>query len=380
MKILVVSDTPSHPTLAGNSACIVGYCDLLAQIGHEVEFLYVHTPWGKHANSITPTREAWGARFHLLEQTSRDRLCQSIHHRFLFGRRGGYGLDSLCPGRLPATVRRIVKAGGHQAVVLNYWHLSRIFVGLEGVRKLVYTHDVFGDRFARTTSRWLSTTPQIEGKAFSRADAILAIQEDEARYFRGISDTPVYTTFSHFPVVDLPAAGTRDLLFLSGPNRINADGIRHFAREILPALRQVEPRIRLLVAGRICSVVQDLSEIPGVVLQGEVDSPAAFYAQGDIALNPVDRGSGLKIKTFEAMAHGRVAVVHPHCAIGIHAPLAAPLRLATSAAEHVAAIVPLLASEQALTQARDETFRYIRALDQHVLDSFRCALEGLSPP
>ena len=47
--------------------------------------------------------------------------------------------------------------------------------------------------------------------------------------------------------------------------------------------------------------------------------------KGDVAINPCQVGTGLKIKTFEAVSYGKVTMVHPHSIIGIfrkdHAPV-----------------------------------------------------------
>ena len=48
----------------------------------------------------------------------------------------------------------------------------------------------------------------------------------------------------------------------------------------------------------------DLSMDPAVKLMGKIDSPVEFYQQIDLAINPVEFGTGLKIKTCEALAYG----------------------------------------------------------------------------
>ena len=62
-----------------------------------------------------------------------------------------------------------------------------------------------------------------------------------------------------------------------------------------------------------------------MVLQGYVANPYDFYAQADVCINPCYQGTGLKIKTFEAVSYDKVTMVHPHSMNGIfdkeHAPL-----------------------------------------------------------
>lgn len=59
----------------------------------------------------------------------------------------------------------------------------------------------------------------------------------------------------------------------------------------------------------------DLGE--GVKLIGYVDSPNVLYEQGDVAINPTYQGTGLKIKTFEAISYDKVTMVHPHSMKGV---------------------------------------------------------------
>ena len=41
-KLLIVSDTPTHPVSGGNRACILQNVDLLRNMGFDIYFLYVH--------------------------------------------------------------------------------------------------------------------------------------------------------------------------------------------------------------------------------------------------------------------------------------------------------------------------------------------------
>lgn len=72
-----------------------------------------------------------------------------------------------------------------------------------------------------------------------------------------------------------------------------------------------------MVGGSICKMLSGLSDIDGVKVLGYIDSPANFYAQGDVAINPVYQGTGLKIKTFESISFDKVVMVHPHSMAGI---------------------------------------------------------------
>lgn len=376
MKVLVVSDNPTHPTLAGNRACIATYCELLERLGHEVHLLYSHRDWVMPAFDLEATRSFWGAKFHLHRQSPIDRASQILSHRIGFRVHGGYTLDSLCPFGFPGFVERLCRRHGFDAVIVNYWSMTAAVTRLRGIRKILYAHDRFSDKLARTGGNWLSTTESVEREAFERCDVVLAIQEEETEFFRSLTSKPVLASFTYFPEHPQVFTGKKDILYLGGPNQPNIQGLTWFVQNAWPGIHGQDPSIRLLVGGRICSKIGPLGNVPGVVLQGDVDSLESFYAQGDISVNPTSQGTGLKIKTFEAMAHGKALVCHPHSAEGIYAPRTAPISLATTPEEYEQTILGFFVDRDALRERCEESSKYIRRLNEHVAAQFGKALEG----
>ena len=81
----------------------------------------------------------------------------------------------------------------------------------------------------------------------------------------------------------------------------------------------------MLIGGKICEILNEKKLPSNIILCGTYDSPDTFYQQGDIVINPVFYGSGLKIKTFEALSYGKITVVHKHSSIGIYKKESSPL-------------------------------------------------------
>lgn len=378
MKILVVTDNPTHPPLAGNRACIVTYCRLLEELGHEVHLLYSHRDWVQTPAELESTQTAWGERFHLHRQSTADRLSQIWAHRVGFALHGGYALDSLCPIGFADTVARIVDQHAMDAVLVNYWSMTGAFTRLpDRKRKVLYAHDRFADKLRRTGGKWLSTTAAIESAALDRSHVVLAIQEDEATFFKTLTSRPVLTAFTHFPVVHQTFTGQKTVLYLGGPNRPNIEGLRWFLDQAWPLVRARDPEIRLLVGGRICREMGAYNGTENVTFQGDVDRLEDFYAQGDLTINPTRTGTGLKIKTFEAMAHGKALICHPHCAEGIYEPKTAPLTLASTPDEFAASIYQLLVEPDRLADLCKASIRYVESLDNYVAKQFELALAPL---
>jgi sugar transferase (PEP-CTERM/EpsH1 system associated) len=124
----------------------------------------------------------------------------------------------------------------------------------------------------------------------------------------------------------------------------NIDGISWFAREVLPRLRQSEPRLRLTVVGaRPSSQVRRL-EVPGagVSVAGFVPEIVPFLHRARVAVAPLRAGSGQLFKVLEAMACGTPLVATPIAASGIGAVHERHLLLAETAEDFARAVLRLL--------------------------------------
>ena len=94
-------------------------------------------------------------------------------------------------------------------------------------------------------------------------------------------------------------------LFVYEPNR---DAARRLVREILPRLRRAEPVAQVRLVGRDAGLLDDLRDVPGVTVVGEVADVGPELARADIVAVTLRFGSGTRVKLLEAFAHGRPVV------------------------------------------------------------------------
>lgn len=93
----------------------------------------------------------------------------------------------------------------------------------------------------------------------------------------------------------------------------NADAAIHFARRILPRIRQAVPGARFQIVGvDPPSQVVALRGLPGVEVTGRVPRIQEYLQRATVAVAPLRSGSGSPIKVFEAMASGAPVVATPH--------------------------------------------------------------------
>jgi glycosyltransferase involved in cell wall biosynthesis len=85
----------------------------------------------------------------------------------------------------------------------------------------------------------------------------------------------------------------------------NREGLLWLLREVWPAVINVAPELRLVIAGiGNGSYLAPFLDLPGVSLRGEIEQVSELYTQARAALIPVFSGSGVRVKALEAFAHG----------------------------------------------------------------------------
>ncbi len=309
MRILVVSPTPSHPQDAGNRARIHAVLSDLKAAGHRITLCLLDREKiaPEHFESM---RNTW------------DELILVPHDRALekpsLGAR--FGLDDWVQPALEEELATLaVRRPGFDMVLVEYVFLSRAFTFFPPpnlrapapVLKLLDTHDQFGGRDKRLRELGLApsfffTTQAEEARGFARADLVLAIQDEERAAFEAYSPKPVLT-LGHIPAGNRPQLPPRApdgrfvVGYLGSSNPMNTRALDRFLAALdLPALAAAGAEIR--IAG---SAAKHLAPAPGLSLMGPVQDPDELYAQVDLVVNPHEGGTGLKIKTVEALSRGR---------------------------------------------------------------------------
>ncbi|MBD2330154.1 glycosyltransferase family 4 protein [Alkalinema sp. FACHB-956] len=120
-----------------------------------------------------------------------------------------------------------------------------------------------------------------------------------------VSVIPNGVDFAAFPLRAQDPGGQRLIFIGAMDNLANIDAARYLAREIFPQVRQRYPEATLaLVGSRPVPEVQELAQIPGVTVTGQVPSMADFLHRATVCVIPMRTGYGIKNKTLEAMAAG----------------------------------------------------------------------------
>ncbi len=148
------------------------------------------------------------------------------------------------------------------------------------------------------------------------ADAVIAVSEHEADYFRAHENkTTVVAGHAIRPRLTENAFALRkDLLFVGAlreDDSPNVDSLMWFIEQCWPAIRTAEPEIRLVVVGD--NTAPSLNEISDtrIVFKGRQASIESFYDACRIFIAPTRFAAGIPHKVHEAAANGLPSVVTP---------------------------------------------------------------------
>jgi glycosyltransferase involved in cell wall biosynthesis len=229
--------------------------------------------------------------------------------------------------------------------------------------RIMDTQDILSNRRQRlladgVTSYWRSYSVKDERRGLLRAQRIIAIQEHEAVYFRRLlgSTSKVYTV-GHFGEAlrqPPPPAPFLRLGCIGSRNAVNRHGWQWFLHEVWPKVQNRLPGVEIWLAGSIC---EKFPPTPGVRALGQISSLSDFYRDCPVLINPVRTGTGLKIKTIEALMHGRPVVTTQVGAEGLESFLGHGLLVGNSAEEFANAIVVLLSNLSQAQQAGEAAVR-----------------------
>lgn len=376
-KILVVSTVPSPPIVAGNSKCIYEYCDLLKRNGFSVHFLYITGKSKLSTDMFNKLKDYWGDNLHVFNRILAIDGALRLAKKLKSLIRGYDGVDDLYPYGLTHYIKRLNQHEKFRGIIINYISLSKLFEKRSNYRRIVFTHDVFSFKKERLglDKFWCSLTPDEEAKGLQRADTILSIQENESVYFSYLSpQNQILTVFSYFPIHQQTLTGNMNILFFAGNNKVNYNGISHFIKMVLPIVLVQIPSATLLIGGSICNALIK-ERITNIQLLGRFENEEEFYSKGDVVVNPVFQGTGLKIKTFESLSYGKATIVHPHSVEGIYKPDDAPLLIGKTDEEMADLIIKVLLNNNIRSLYCKRSIDYMLEFNKYVESQFLRALK-----
>jgi len=133
----------------------------------------------------------------------------------------------------------------------------------------------------------------------------------------------------------------------------NEQGVMWFLKKVWPRVLSAQPNVKFHLAGKGLSKTDPRFFQTGIVNHGEVDDAEVFMQSRGIMIVPIQAGSGIRIKSLEAMALGVPVVSTSIGAQGLTVESGTQMIIADDPAGFADGIMQLLlnpAASQAMTQ------------------------------
>jgi len=275
-------------------------------------------------------------------------------------------LRTFCPDAMGEVALHLDAALQPEIILAEYVFMTRVLPLVhKGALRVVDTHDVFSTRHDKTVQFGvedaLALTAKEEASLLDRADLVIAIQSEEAIELRRLApNRSVITAGVDFePVKTVPALVPDPIVLAIGSgNAANVKGLRDFLRFAWPIVRREVPNAELRVAGAVGLQVE--VDDPSVKILGLVNDLSTAYADARIVINPTIAGTGLKVKTIEALCHLRPLVTWPSGVEGIEADMQSLCYVATDwymFARHVIDLCQRDSAGERLIDKREDIIR-----------------------
>lgn len=258
------------------------------------------------------------------------------------------------------TVARALDAGP-DLVLVDFPHAAVLTPSVFRAPSVCFTHNVEAEIYERHTRvatglmrlLWPGQARKMqrfEGATLRRFDRVIAVSRRDAKALAsrfGLSTVdPIDTGVDLEYFRPTPAPSGSELVVFTGvmDSPANIEGVHFLMQKVWPILSRMRPGVRACIIGRNPPASMQAAAPPGFKFTGAVDDIRSHFAAGDLAVIPLNVGSGTRIKAFEAMAMGRPVVSTTIGVEGLDVVDGEHLLIADTAAAFAAAIDRLLAA------------------------------------
>lgn len=351
--IMMVTHVLPYPPAAGNEIRIFRMLQWLKASGHRVTLIL--KPLGDEEvsneciaglNPVVDDLFVFDARYKPVDSGRLAfRLDEAEARHHLGDMQGGF-----CPPWFAEEVDALLQRLQPDVLISQYIFMSRILLTDSASRmlKVIDTHDLFCKK-RETVEKYgienfgLMMSEDDEATLFRRADVLLAIQRIELDVInRLVPERKALLTgfdvdiFHSDPALRVPGV----VLVVASSNEFNVRGTQDFLDFVWPLIRERYPDARLRMIGKVCNHVR--TRDASVEMLGFVQDLSLEYQRASVVVNPCGVGTGLKIKTVEALAWGKPHVGWPASADGLRELGPLPYVVATDAVEFADAVTELL--------------------------------------
>lgn len=318
-RVLFISDTIVMPLDRGNRKRAYNLINLMRENGCEVDYLYLATyPEEDPSETIKFIGEDHFITFKNKKRTAGvfwkrkvRKILEIVHIPGLLFKY--WTVDERISPEITSFMKELYSKNHYDIAWASYIYTSKALLNApEGTTKVIdtvnaYTYKRQMYEAVGYKNYEFALTKEREAEGLKRADYVVAIQEAEEQFFRTIlpEDAKVLTIGENMPVSEPYVADSNTILFLGSYYVVNRHGVKHFINNVLPILKESGVDFTFKLAGSICKHIPDSDDY---VKLGYVDDVDEAYREARLVINPVHEGTGLNIKTIEAVSKAKPLV------------------------------------------------------------------------
>lgn len=315
-----------YPPRSGADSVACGHLEYFRQQGMRPRIVVATGFWTDPVSDKRPAFErhySWVEDIAVMDVTRRPEIHARLCRWDFADHLAGHAMLADCP-----EVRRLL---GHPAdlALINYVFATPLLDALpRGTLRVLESHDLMTAQYLKREELPVRFEQSLatEFALYDTYDLALMINSQEADFARGRTRTNVaYVPRAVELADDIPpdpslpssaAEAAYDLLFVGSAQIANIDGASWFYSNIFEPL--LKPTgLRWAIAGSVCGglAIDD----PQVALLGVVDDLASVYRRSKVVVVPLFQGTGISIKTLEALGQRKPVVTTPCGRRGISA-------------------------------------------------------------
>lgn len=319
-RILFISDTIIMPLERGNRKRVYNLINMMRENGCEIDFLFLHT-YPEEDPALT--KEFIGED-HFITFKNKKRpfsvwlkrkvraVLEILHMPFIFR---NFSIDESLSPELGSFLKKLFSEKTYDVVWCEYIYTSKaLLYAPDNVVKVIDTVNAFTFKRAMYDAVGFkdyifAITKEEEARGLKRADYVVAIQEEEEAFFKTIvpDSVKVVTIGENMPVKEPYVADTDTILFLGSYYVVNREGVKDFINNVLPLLKESGVKFTFKLVGSICKHIPDSDDY---IKLGYVEDIEDSYKDARLIINPVNQGTGLNIKSIEAVSQAKPIVTH----------------------------------------------------------------------
>jgi len=392
--ILVIGNRVPVPARDGGAIATLRLLKNYTDLGFQVDFLTLNTSKHFAEQSLIDSELSFLRKVYTIPVSTNIRLLPALYN--LFFEKSSYILKRFYNKKLEGTLLSLLAQNKYDWIHVESLFSATILPAVKAKTSLpiyVRTHNQEAEIWANNAvesknlfkkfyfSILAKRLAKEEKKLLGMADGLLHISMQDKQYF-----TELLPQVSHhylpftIPLPELNASieKTFTIGFIGSLEWLpNGEGLRWFLSHCWPKIRQQHPDLHFRIAGKGMQVDDpSWKNKEGLVAEGEIPDASLFMQSIALLVVPLFSGSGIRIKTLEAMSLGTPVITTAKGAIGIEAISQSGLFVANNEADFFSMISHLIANPKERQEAATIAREYIK--NHHGIDSFSKVIQQLT--